>query len=191
MAYRGTNDDDRGQADRIHRSYLAKMTDFTGWLIDHGYQVRLLIGDANGSDDRVVAEIIAALRAKRPDLDPAQAVAEPVSTFADLTRAMAPAGTVVATRYHNIVCALRLGRPTISIGYAAKNTALMTDMGLPEYCQHVNSLDVSKLIEQFGRLQRDPAGLRRKLLARNAVNEQLAQDQFDELEAVLFPAPQS
>jgi polysaccharide pyruvyl transferase WcaK-like protein len=165
------------------------MTYFTGWLVDHGYQVRLLIGDANGSDDRVVEEIVAGLRAARPELDPAQAVAEPVSTFAELTRAMAPASIVVATRYHNIVCALRLGRPTISIGYAAKNTALMTDMGLPEYCQHVNSLDVNTLIEQFDRLQRDSAELRQKLLARNAVNEQLAQDQFDELEAVLFPPP--
>jgi polysaccharide pyruvyl transferase WcaK-like protein len=188
MAYYGTNDDDRGQADQIHRSYLAKMRYFVGWLLDHGYRVRLLVGDANGSDDGVVQDILADLRAGRPDLDPAQVIAEPVATYADLARAMAPAGTVVATRYHNIVCALQLCRPTISIGYAAKNLSLMTDMGLAEYCQHVNSLDVALLIEQFDRLQSDPAQLRQELMARNAVAEQLAKEQFDRLSAALFPA---
>jgi polysaccharide pyruvyl transferase WcaK-like protein len=188
MAYYGTNDDDRSQAEQIHRSYLAKMEYFTGWLLDQGYRVRLLVGDANGSDDGVVREIEADLRARRPDLDPAQVTAEPVATYADLARAMAPAGTVVATRYHNIVCALQLCRPTISIGYAAKNLALMTDMGLAEYCQSVNSLDVATLIEQFNRLQGESAELRQKLAARNAVTEQLAKDQFDELSAALFPA---
>jgi len=188
MAYYGTNDDDRSQAEQIHRSYLAKMKHFTGWLVDQGYQVRLLVGDANGSDDGVVRDIEADLRARRPDLDPTQVIAEPVATFADLARAMAPASAVVATRYHNIVCALQLCRPTISIGYAAKNLALMTDMGLADYCQSVNSLDVAALIEQFNRLQGESAELRQKLMARNAVTGRLAQDQFDELSAALFPA---
>ena len=187
MAYYGNNDDDRSRAEQIHRSYLAKMKDFTGWLVDHGYRVRLLVGDANGSDDSVVREIEADLRSHRPHLDPAQVVSEPVATYADLARAMAPAGSVVATRYHNIVCALQLCRPTISIGYAAKNLSLMTDMGLAEYCQSVNSLDVAMLIEQFNRLQGEAAELRRKLVARNAVTGQLARDQFGELSAALFP----
>jgi len=188
MAYYGNNDDDRGQAEQIHRSYLAKMREFTEWLLDHGYRVRLLVGDANGSDDRVVADIEADLRSRRPDLDPTQVVSEPVATYADLARAMAPAGSVVATRYHNIVCALQLSRPTISIGYAAKNLSLMTDMGLAEYCQSVNSLDVAMLIEQFCTLQGEAAELRHKLLARNTVTEQLAREQFGKLTAALFPA---
>ena len=33
-------------------------------------------------------------------------------------RAMAPVGTVVATRYHNVMCALKLSKPTISLGYS-------------------------------------------------------------------------
>lgn len=191
MAYRGTNDDDRRQAEQIYSSYLAKMEYFVGWLVDNGYKVRLLIGDANGSDDNVAQEIVAGLRTSRPDLDPAQVAAEPMSSFADLMRAMMPASTVVATRYHNVVCALKLCKPLISIGYAAKNSALMADVGLSEYCQLINSLDVSRLIEQFIRLQRDSAELRPRLKERNAVNEQLAKDQFDKLSAVLFPAPDS
>ncbi len=67
---------------------------------------------------------------------------------------MAPARIVVATRYHNVLCALKLAKPTLSTGYAAKNVVLMTDMGLSEYCQFVNALDVSRLIEQFKELSR-------------------------------------
>lgn len=187
MAYYGTNDDDRKQAEEIHASYLAKIKYFVGWLVDNGYNVRLLLGDVNGSDESVVQEILADLRAHRSDLDPARVVAEPVFSYADLVRAMAPAGTVIATRFHNVLCALRLGKPTISIGYATKNIALMADMGLSEYCQFVNSLDVGILIEQFIRLQGDSAELRQRIAERNMVNEQLVKAQFDELSAVLFP----
>ena len=86
------NDDDRGRADEIRAAYVAKMKPFTRWLIDHGYRIRLFVGDTNNSDDTVVQEILADLRAHRPDLDPAWVAAEPVSTFADLMRAMEPAG---------------------------------------------------------------------------------------------------
>ncbi len=131
MDYYGTNDE-RRQADEMHASYVEKMKFFVRWLVDSGRRIRLLVGDTNGSDDSVVQEILADLRAHRPDLDPTWVVAEPVSSFADLMRAMAPVGTVVATRYHNVVCALKLSKPTISIGYSPKNTALMADMGLSE-----------------------------------------------------------
>ena len=107
MAYYGTNDD-RRQADEIYASYVEKMKFFVRWLVDSGRRVRLFVGDTNGSDDSVVQEILADLRAHRPDLDPSWVVAEPVSSFAELMRAMAPVGTVVATRYHNVMCALRL-----------------------------------------------------------------------------------
>ena len=59
---------------------------------------------------------------------------------------------VVATRYHNVVCALKLGRPTMSIGYADKNDVLLDEMGLGNFCQHIEHLDVDLLIQQFRRL---------------------------------------
>src|SRR6185437_1821407 len=62
---------------------------------------------------------------------------------------------VVATRFHNIVCALKMGKPTISLGYARKNDVLMAEMGLDAYCQHVEKFSVDMLINQFGRLLED------------------------------------
>lgn len=186
MDFYGTNDDDRRQADEIHGSYVEKMKTFARWLVDHGYRIRLFVGDTNGSDDTVLHEIRADLGAHRPDLDRTWVVAEPVSTLADLMRAMAPAGTIVATRYHNVICALMLSKPTISVGYGEKNAALMSDFGLAEYCQAVNSLEVEQLIEQFTDLESRAAHLRQTIAERNAVNEQLIKRQFEELSTVLF-----
>jgi polysaccharide pyruvyl transferase WcaK-like protein len=80
---------------------------------------------------------------------PERLVAEPILSLHDVMRQIALTDIVVATRFHNVVCALKLGRPTISIGYADKNDALLADMGLGDFCQHIESLDVDLLIKQF------------------------------------------
>jgi polysaccharide pyruvyl transferase WcaK-like protein len=184
MAYYGTNDD-RKQAAEIYASYVEKMKSFVRWLVDSGRRIRLLVGDT--SDDSVVQEILADLRAHRPNLEASWVVAEPVSSFAELTRAMAPVGTVVATRYHNVMCALKLSKPTLSIGYAAKHDILMADMGLSEFCQSARSLDVGRLIEQFTELESRSAQLRLTMREHNTANARLLDDQFATLSAVLFP----
>jgi polysaccharide pyruvyl transferase WcaK-like protein len=51
-----------------------------------------------------------------------------------------------------VVCALKLARPTISIGYEFKNDAVMTDMGLGEFCQKVDDLDLALLEKHFTQL---------------------------------------
>lgn len=186
MDFYGTNDDDRSQAGAIHNSYLENVKAFARWLADRDYKIRLFVGDTNGSDSTVVQEILADLLAYRPELDHAWVIAEPVSTFADLMRAMASADTVVATRYHNLICALMLSKPTLSVGYSEKNAALMADMGLAEYCQSVNSLDIDLLIKQFTDLESRAAYVRRAIAERNAVYRRLVERQFAELSAVLF-----
>jgi polysaccharide pyruvyl transferase WcaK-like protein len=184
MAYYGSNDD-RHRADEIHASYIENLKLFTRWLVDSGRRVRLLTSDA--SDESVVQEILADVRAYRPDLHPTWVAAEPVCSFAELTQAIAPLGTVVATRFHNIICALKLAKPTIAIGYAAKTTAIMADAGLSEFCQSADSLDVGMLTEQFSELNRRSAELKRTIAERNALNARLLEDQFRKLSAVLFP----
>jgi polysaccharide pyruvyl transferase WcaK-like protein len=90
-------------------------------------------------------------------------------------------------RYHNVMCALRLCKPTISIGYSSKNDALMADMGLPGFCQSARSLDVGRLIEQFTELESCSAQLRQTMTERNEANVRLLDDQFAKLSALFFP----
>jgi polysaccharide pyruvyl transferase WcaK-like protein len=113
-------------------------------------------------------------------------MAEPVATFADVEQAIQPAGSVVAIRYHNVLCALKLAKPTLAIGYSPKHTALMTNMGLPDFCEPVGSLDVDQLIERFIELESRSAQLRQILAERNAVNSERLYDQFAELSTVVL-----
>jgi polysaccharide pyruvyl transferase WcaK-like protein len=186
MDYHGTNDD-RGQADEIHASYMEKMKRFVRWLADSGHRIRLFGGD-NLWDDAVVEEIFADLRAHRPDLEPMWAVAEPVTSLDELMREMAPVGAVVAIRYHNVLSALKLCKPTLSISYAKKHDLLMDSMGLSEFCQSANALDVDRLIEQFTELQSRSAQLTGTMADRNSEQARLLDQQFAELSALLFPA---
>lgn len=193
MEYYGTNDD-RDQAADVHASYVRNMQAFARWLVDGGRRIRLLVGDT--CDASMVDDIISDLRAYRPDLGPDWVVAHPVASFADLTRGMYGAGTVVATRFHNVMCGIKLGKPTISLGYAPKNVSLMEDMGQAEFIQSANTLDVGRLIEQFTEAERRSAQLRAIMAERAAASAELLDQQFARLSELLFsggsaPLPRS
>lgn len=176
--------DDRREANQIHASYVEKIKHFVLWLIDNGHRVQLLTGDP--ADERIVQETLAHVRGQRPELAPSRIMAQPIFSLHELMRQMASVDTVVATRYHNIVCALKMAKPTVSIGYAAKHDVLMADMGLSEFCQSAKSLDVDLLIKQFTELQNRSAQLRQTMLERNTARSRLVERQFGELSAALF-----
>jgi polysaccharide pyruvyl transferase WcaK-like protein len=185
MAYHGGNDD-RQQADQIHSTYTKSVTRFIGWLIDSGYRVRLFGGDAKVDVD-VAEQIAADVRSQSPDMDDSGLEVAPAANYAELMQAVAPCGIVVATRYHNVMCALKLCKPTISLGYSRKFVALMESMGLAEFTVSANSPDVDQLIALFKETQNRHAELRQQLAARNAANRQSLDDQFAVLSALLLP----
>jgi polysaccharide pyruvyl transferase WcaK-like protein len=110
-----------------------------------------------------------------------------VTTYPELIREMAPVGTVVATRYHNVMCALKLCKPTISLGYSRKFVSLMGDMGLAEFHQFADSLDLDRLTEQFKELESRRAQLQQKMADCNAANTQGLNEQFALLSRLVFP----
>jgi polysaccharide pyruvyl transferase WcaK-like protein len=185
MAYYGGNDD-RSRADQIHFTYVETMTRFTEWLVDSGYRVRLFGGD-NKFDGEIAEKIQADVRRSRPELDAQRITVAAVSTYPELIREMASVGLVVATRYHNVMCAVKLCKPTISLGYSRKFISLMTDMGLAEFHQFADSLDLDRLTEQFKELESRRAQLQQKMADRNAANIRGLNEQFTLLSARVFP----
>ncbi|QES52753.1 hypothetical protein DEJ50_29820 [Streptomyces venezuelae] len=178
MAFHGGNDD-RARAEEIHRQYLDGTTRFVRALVEDGRPVRLLTGDA--CDAPVVAAILDAV-------DSPLVTAAPAASLADLMKEMAAADAVVATRYHNLVCALRVGTPTLALGYAAKSDALMEGMGLGAYCHPAREVDPDRLLTQFRALELRSAELRRTLRERNRAAARRLEHQFTALTAALFPA---
>jgi polysaccharide pyruvyl transferase WcaK-like protein len=178
MDFHGGNDD-RARAEEIHRRYLDGTTRFVRALIEDGRPVRLLTGDE--CDRPVVAAILDAV-------DSPLVTAAEATSLADLMKETAAADTVVATRYHNLVCALKVGTPTLALSYAAKSDALMDRMGLAAYCHPAREVDTGQLLEQFRALEKRAAELRRTLAERNLTAARQLEDQFTALTAALFPA---
>jgi polysaccharide pyruvyl transferase WcaK-like protein len=173
MAYRGTNDD-RAEADKLHRHYVDTMTRFVHWLLDNGRKVRLFTTDQE--DQPILRALLADVRAHRPDNPDIKA--EPVSTLSDLMCRIAMVDTVVGSRYHNVLCALKLSKPTLSVGYADKHDVLMRDMGLGDYCEPARSVDLDRLIAKFNSLEREHEVLVTTLDKRNAEKTRLLEEQF-------------
>jgi len=183
MAYSGGNDD-RNQADVIYRRYIAAMSRFVCWLAESGHQVRLFWGDDVDTDavERIVAEVYA-----RPGIDPALVVVEPCTSLREVMAKMAPMGSVVGTRYHSVLSALKLSKPTISLGYSAKHDALMADMRMSEFSLSARDLDADELIQRFGELESRAPELTEALRKRNFERVQELEDQFAILSEILFP----
>jgi polysaccharide pyruvyl transferase WcaK-like protein len=168
MDYWGDNDE-RDEAARLNASYLETMRRFATWLIDHGRTLQFFTCDP--VDAQVIARFIDDLRRARPGLPPGAIAWEPAPTLQDLMTQMTAVDAVVATRYHNVVGAVRMNLPTISVGYGAKHDELMREMGLADFCQPARLVDLNRLVQQFGELE-----LRRDELHRTMAeaNEHLA-----------------
>lgn len=178
MDFHGGNDD-RARADEIYRRYLDGTIRFVRALVEEDRAVRLLTGDE--CDASVVAAILDAVDS------PLVTAAEP-SSLADLMKEMTAADTVVAIRYHNLICALKTGTPVLALCYAAKSDALMTEMGLGAYCHPAREVDADRLLEQFRALEKRSAELRQTLTERNLAAVRRLEHQFTSLTAALFPA---
>lgn len=143
---------DRASANRpqIHESYISCITQFVCWLHERGYRVRLLMGAH--SDQRSFDEVLRRVSAKCGQPAAQAVIADPANSFDELMRQIIETDFIVATRFHNIVAALKVVRPAISIGYAKKNDVLLAQVGLGTFCQSIEQIDITLLISQFERL---------------------------------------
>lgn len=131
----------------INSVYLEKLSKFAIYLLDQGHRIRLLTGETCDTD--AIDDLLRRVKAVRPQTPPEDLIAEPAGSLHDLMQEMQRTDIIVATRYHNIVCALKLAKPSISLGYSKKNDVLMAEAGLADYCQHVEHFQVDTLIKQF------------------------------------------
>jgi polysaccharide pyruvyl transferase WcaK-like protein len=141
--------------------YIAKMTAYVAWLMEKGHRVRLLIGDE--TDNLAAGDILNALRAKDAGRVEASVAFAPASGLHDVMAQMAEIDVAAVTRFHNVVCALKMGKPTISIGYQDKNDVLQAEMGLADFCQHIERLDLDRLKDQTERLIAGRQDLERRI----------------------------
>jgi polysaccharide pyruvyl transferase WcaK-like protein len=150
------------------------------WLLAHEYDIRLLVGD--GCDRPVIQEFRALLTMRLKTYDEERIIDAPVSSVEQLLSQLASTDLVVATRFHNVLMALLLYKPVISISFHHKCASLMSEMGLAEYCHDINHMNADRLIEQFQDVERNAEKL--KPLIRQKVEQ--SRKALDEQYSLIF-----
>lgn len=131
----------------VYQNYFTKVKQFILWLLENGYTVRLIFGDT--TDQRPVDELVDQITPKTNAEKRENFIIDQIPNVNELFRQLAQVDILVASRFHNVLCALMLERPVISIGYHRKNLDLMAELGLEAYCQHIEDFTFEKLVEQF------------------------------------------
>lgn len=150
----------------VHSDYLDVLTEVVSQLGADGYRVVLTGGDE--ADHAAAAELKCSLLAADSRLADRISV-DFVADFEELTRLLARAQVVVASRYHNLVGALKMARPTVSISYAEKCGDLLRDCGLEEFSYDIRNLRATELVRAVRRAAGREPEIRRTLLAGNEV----------------------
>jgi polysaccharide pyruvyl transferase WcaK-like protein len=159
-----------------YTEYLEQLAIFTKWLLARDYNVRLIVGEL--ADRSVVAEFEALLKERLEVYDEERIISEQIVSFESLLAQLGETDAVVATRFHNVLWALALNKPVISISFHQKCTSLMQGMGLQDYCQNIHKLSAKKLIEQFCQLEKKSGTLKRMIRERVADRRTLLDEQY-------------
>lgn len=185
MTFHGwENDPSRGAETFDH--YLSRMVGLVESLVAHGHSVRLLTGERN--DEVAVERLRAELGARwGAEWLSAKVAFEQVDSLEGLFQQIQLTDGVIATRYHNVIAALMMERPTVSVGYAEKNAEVMRALGLDRYCHRIEDFDLAAVEGDLNEL----VGRWDELLpmVRDHVRswKQLVEDQYERVFALRRP----
>lgn len=184
MTYWGAADDPR-RGPAVVEAYEGRMTEVVVRLLDAGRTVTLLVGDRA---DLALADVLERrVRDARP-LAGDRLTTSRAEDLSGLMAEMAAAEVVVASRFHNLICALKARRPVASLGYAGKNAHLLERFGLGGYDQPVDDFDVDRLLADVDRLTADQDRVSRVISTVLAETErEVSQHLTETLDAVLAP----
>jgi polysaccharide pyruvyl transferase WcaK-like protein len=175
MQYRGWERDHAG-AGAIYRTYVDKISTVVRRLLVDGHNVRLFMGDV--ADELALEDIRKTLASQQAGWESSQFSVTRTGSLHEVMDELAKVDIAIVSRYHNLLCALKLDRPVLSLGYAEKNDQLMTEFGLKSFCQHIETFDVDTLLRQVQLSLVDPAAASRRIALHNeAIRAQLAQQQ--------------
>lgn len=155
MAYEG-DPQDRGRGPHVVETYAERMAEAVGRLVKTGRSVVLVAGDVA---DVALAEDIWHRATSRCGTASELVRVSSATTLEELMVELAQAEVTVVSRYHNLIAALKVARPTVSLSYAGKNGRLLEQFGLGEYVQPIDSFDVEVLLEQIERCRTEGPSL--------------------------------
>jgi polysaccharide pyruvyl transferase WcaK-like protein len=169
-----------GNDESGYHNYLAKLSTFVTWLIEHQYTVRLLIGDAM-YDHRARQDLRSLLEVSGINYGARKIIDEPACSVDEVLSQLANTDLVVASRFHNVLLALWLNKPVVAISFHEKVDSLMSGVGLSEFCQDIEHIDTQKLIDQFLALEQNAESLRSQIKQKAEAYQVALDKQYDRI----------
>lgn len=154
-----------GKDETIYRDYLGRIASFIVRLLERGCTVRVLIGDVVW-DQGVRRDLRRELEERGYSYEDGRIVDEPTSSVNELLSQLASVDVVVSSRFHNVLLGLMLGKPAIAVSYHEKFQPLMSGLGLEEFCQDIEQIDVDELIKKVCKLIEDAPVIRSQIASK-------------------------
>src|SRR5271170_930372 len=143
----------------MYCDYLGRVASLVVRLLDRNYTVRVLIGDVV-CDQGVRHDLRRALEARGVKYGDGRIIDDPPASVDELLSQLSSVDVVVSSRFHNLVLALMLRKPVFAISYHEKFQPLMDGVGLGEFCQDIEHIDVDELIGKLIRLRENGSGIK-------------------------------
>ena len=163
----------------IYAEYLRKITCYVAWLAQQGCAIVFIPGETH-YDQLVIDDLRAALCAQGVDLNK-HVLPATIENVDDLLAQLAGADMLVASRFHNILLGLMLGKPAIALSYQAKIDALMADVGMADYCRPIAQFDLAWLQASFTAIMHNRAALAERIEQREAGYRAALEEQYERI----------
>jgi polysaccharide pyruvyl transferase WcaK-like protein len=173
---------DPGTSGSGHQAYIDALVAFAAWLIDHGYGVRVLLGDYE-TDVGTKQQFIERLREAAPSAV-RHVIDEPATSVDQFLSQIASTKLVVSTRFHGAVLSFVCGKPTICISFHEKCSALMRAMGMDDYCLPMSGFTVDQLIDAFRHLEAEAPLLTALIQDRTSAFRSALDEQYEQIAPV-------
>lgn len=165
---------DNRPGSEIYQSYMKSMVTLADWLLNRGYDIRLLIGELGDPSSE-----FRSILSERVSADAYSRVIETSVTSVDeLLSQVAGTDLVVATRFHNVLFALLNNKPVVSISFHHKCASLMSAMGLSEYCVWIDRLQANDLIGRVLSMEENSGNLKSLIATRNEEFRAALEEQY-------------
>ena len=167
--------------DSLYQEYLGKLTQFSAWLIEHGYTLRVFSTEMS-VDRQAIGDLETRLRSR---LSPAalegQFFWNPSESVTDVLREMSELDFIVTSKFHGIIFSHLLGKPVISLSYHRKMDVAMRAVGQSRFSADIEHFDVDSLIQAFRSLVDESRRIQSGSAAAVEANAARLSEQFDGL----------
>jgi polysaccharide pyruvyl transferase WcaK-like protein len=160
-------------------NYINKLANFVSWLLQNQYTVRFFIGEER--DRLAIQELREIIDKNGVVYSEDHIIEESISTLDDLMFQLEKTNLVVASRFHSVLLAQLLNKPTLALSFHDKIDSLMADSQLTEYCLSIDDFDVETLKERFLAIKENQILVKNQLSKRTQQYREALDKQYDSL----------